>query len=231
VVLFPRTWNQFQDKIAEGGVVVVSGKFDRSRNDPQIICESVTTSIDTVTSDTGDSGDNTALEALAALNRASLLDDAPPWSAPAEAYTPAPSISHAGNGSSGGSYAVPGTLSSSDEPPSFDELPPLGYDDYPPFMAEQRETPKPPQLVRIRFHRNGDEGRDRRRLERVVGMVKQHSGQDRFEVVLVDNQVETYLLTFPNLTTHYCEKLLEELSDVKGIEVEAVATGVSQAER
>ena len=230
VVLFPRTWNTYADVMQEGTVVVVSGKFDRSRNDPQIICESVTNKIETVTSETA------PLAALAAMNAA--YAESPPWNAPPVYEETAPINGQTQNGQASSGQASPQSADhhaaaylSGDEPPSFDQLPPLDFDDeLPPFYTEKREEPKAPQKLRIRFLRNGDEARDRRRLERVVGVVTQHHGQDRFEIIIVDDQVETYLLEFPNHTTNYCAKLLGELGEIKGIEVDAVS-GVSQAER
>ena len=110
------------------------------------------------------------------------------------------------------------------EPPSFDELPPLDDDEYPPFIPEHIERPKEPLRLRFRFLRNGDEAKDRRRLERLVGVVTTQHGQDHFEIVLVTEGVETHLLEFPNRTTCYGNKLLEELGKIPGVELDPVAS-------
>jgi hypothetical protein len=198
-VLFPRTWNQYAEVMTDGAVVVVSGKFDRSRNDPQIIVEHVTTQIETVTS----GNEPEVPPQMSAYNINAIEDSEPPFS-----------IGN-GNGHANGNGHSPYA-----EPPSLDELPPLDDEFDAPFIPEKREeTAHPPRKLTVRFLRNGDEARDRRRLERVVGTIKQHTGQDPFEIVIVTEGVETHLLAFPNHKTNYCDRLLTELGGVPGIEI------------
>jgi hypothetical protein len=199
VVLFPRTWNQYSELMEEGGVVVVSGKFDRSRNDPQIICESVTTQIETVMSD------------------ARVLD------ALANGLSPLPPLQYEEDETQDGNRHV----SAYDEPPSFNELPPLDFEDeLPPFITEETQ-PHPlmlPRKLRVRFERLTDEQRDRRRLERLIGVFKAHPGRDQFEIILVAEQVETHLLQFPRLTTHVSEALLRDIGRIDGVKVDQAAS-------
>ena len=170
VVLFPRTWKQYETVMEDGAVVVVSGKFDRSRNDPQIICESVTTQIETIMSDTV-SPLPARPEAYRTFSETETLDD-----------------------------TASGYSTTAIEPP---DLPPLDYEDeLPPFVSERErpQIPSTPRKLRVRFERLADEQRDRRRLERLIGVFKAHPGRDQFEIVLTD-KIETYLMQFPHLTT------------------------------
>ena len=50
-VMFPRTWAKLQEVVAEGEVLVVAGKLDPSRGDPQIIVETATRDFDGMTAD------------------------------------------------------------------------------------------------------------------------------------------------------------------------------------
>ncbi|MFN8450022.1 MAG: DNA polymerase III subunit alpha [Anaerolineae bacterium] len=210
VVLFPRTWNQFSEMMEEGAVVIVTGKFDRSRNDPQIICESVSQEFTAVMSDT-DSFD--------------------------AAYSPSPASGAifeetealSGNGHNGhnGTNGQNGHISTSSEPPSFSELPPLDYDDElpPPFIVEEKQpTAILPRVLRVRFYRRDDEQRDRRRLEHLVGVFKKYHGHDQFEIVLVVGEAETYLMQFPHLTTSVGDELLTAITRIDGVEVDQAAS-------
>jgi hypothetical protein len=220
-VLFPRTWNKYGEMIQDGAVVKIIGKLDLTRNDPQIICEEVSQEFTSVVSDQND------------VARPSM---SPPFALePDEDWNTAPAGNGNGWHSNGQANAHGNQIyepppSRSEEPPSWDELPPLELDE-----AEWRSTRpeplqpmEPTQKLRVRFIRNGDEGRDRRRLERLVGILTQQHGKDHFEIVLVTDGEETHLMVFPNHTTLYGEKLLKDLNDIKGIEIQLVA-GVSQA--
>jgi DNA polymerase III subunit alpha len=209
-VLFPRTWNKFGEMMIEGAVVKIIGKLDLTRNDPQIICEQVSQEFISVVSD------NPAVNAPPTSTASALSEAITAWDDQEVEPPPPPSAAN-GNGNS--------HVTANIEPPSFDELPPLDDDEtFTPFVPEHVERPKEPLKLRVRFLRNGDEARDRRRLERVVGILTQHHGQDHFEIVLVTDGVETHLMEFPNHTTHYGDKLRDELSAIKGVEVDPVAS-------
>jgi hypothetical protein len=172
-------------------VVDIRGKLDLSRNDPQIICESVSTEFVAVTSETA-----------VPTRSYSAYEEAEPLN---------------GNG----------YYSTSVEPPSLDELPLDGVDDLPPpFIPENHEQAEPPRTLRVSFHRNGDDEHDRRRLKRLIGIITQEHGQDHFEIVIMTDGVPTHMMEFPNQTTRYSDKLLDEVRKLKGVEVDP-ATGVS----
>jgi DNA polymerase-3 subunit alpha len=216
-VLFPRTWNKFGEMLVEGAVIKIIGKLDLTRNDPQIICELVDDKFISVVSD--DPSVNAPIPSFtpSALSEAMAVWDEqevePPQPPP---FTPT-------NGNSNGNANGNGHLATSVEPPSFDELPPLDDDEeFVPFVPEHIERPKEPLKLRFRFLRNGDEAKDRRRLERLVGVITSQHGQDHFEIVLVTEGVATHLMEFPNRTTCYGDKLVKQLGEIPGVELDPV---------
>ncbi len=196
-VLFPRTWAKFMEMMVDGAVVKVMGKLDLKRMDPQIICERVEDTITSVTSaeDNSYSPMRTPASSTGFDDTESIGDD----------YA-----SHSnGNGSSA-------------EPPSLDDLPLSGYEDE--WSAQRQPAPQqidedPPQMLRVRFIRNGDDAHDRRRLEHLIGTIKSYHGRDRFEIVIVTHDVDTHLMEFPHLTTNYCPALIEEIETFKNVKV------------
>jgi DNA-directed DNA polymerase III PolC len=219
-VMFPKTWAKFEESVQDGAVIVVSGKFDTSRGDPQIIVEHVTQQIE-------------ALEAEI-LDPAYRQQAAPSWM-DGEENTPPPSRewraaegngwNHTnGNGTNG--HEPPFSVeASSVPPPSFDDVPPVwmddnGVGDYAGVLPPEEAAPPVSACLTLRFYRSGDNAADVRRLKRVVGLVTAFHGQDRFQVILVGvDGLETDLMEFPHLTTHYCHDLIEKLAGVKGVEV------------
>ncbi|MCC6804242.1 MAG: DNA polymerase III subunit alpha [Anaerolineae bacterium] len=195
-VLFPRTWNQYAEMMEEGAVVIVAGKFDRSRNDPQIICESVSQEFTAVFSDADQPRTTT--------------------------YTPASTVFEDTEPTSDGEY-----ITTSTEPPPFDALPPAGFEDEA-FFATVEPLPgdsePPPHMLRVRFIRNGDTERDRRRLKHLIGTLKSYHGRDRFEIVIVTDGVETHLMEFVNDTTCYDEKLIAKLEKLEKVELQLIAS-------
>ncbi len=198
-VLFPRTWSKFMDIMEDGKVVKVIGKLDLKRNDPQIICEIVDNKFTAVVSA---SSDEESYVPVRMPDRTSNF-------AETETLDDDDTAIYASNGSSA-------------EPPSIDELPLNGYEDEPfSFVTPepQQIDEHPPQMLRVRFIRNGDDAHDRRRLEHLIGTIKSYHGRDRFEIVIVAQEVDTHLMEFPNLTTNYCPALIEEIEAFKNVKV------------
>ncbi|MEO8392843.1 MAG: DNA polymerase III subunit alpha, partial [Chloroflexota bacterium] len=221
-VLFPRTWGKFGEMMVEGAVVKIIGKLDLTRNDPQIICERVEDKFISVVSD------DPSVNAPPSASLSGLSEAITAWdSQEAEPPPPPPFSATNGNGNGNGNGHAPvDSAPSYNEPPSFDELPPLDDEEFTPFIPEHVERPKEPLRLRFRFLRNGDEAKDRRRLERLVGVITSQHGRDHFEIVLVTEGVETHIMDFPNHTTCYGDKLLKDLSKIEGVELDPVA-GVS----
>ncbi|MFQ3565764.1 MAG: DNA polymerase III subunit alpha [Aggregatilineales bacterium] len=237
VVLFPRTWSKYSELVVENAVIVISGKLDLSRGDPQIICEFVTQQIETLRADdlpfaptlpSSDTRDENLGDRETRAQEMIASETLHPTAEP-------------------DSYAMP-------EPPSFDELPPI-WDDGPTnetvstgygpannaAMADNftyddpytEPTSPPPSLLTIWFHRNGDDARDRRRLRNLINTCTTFPGGDRFQIIILENGQETYLMEFPDKTTGCCEALLTRLRALVGsdnVRVEPLVQGTITSE-
>jgi DNA polymerase III subunit alpha len=225
VVLFPRTWDKYQDKIQEGAIIMVSGKADAKNRDPQIICESVTQD----------------LKALAAAP--TEMDNAPSWATdntppawateedvydeetgepPKPEEVPEPEVEKAVAPATQGAVAVPtpvvepqlvaepvsnGESSWADESDvDFSELPPLPED-----LSGQR-------WLMVYYRRSGDDEKDRRRLRKLHGILTSYPGSDRFTIVVEGRKHQALTMEFPNHTTAYCEDLIRDLLSTVGEE-------------
>jgi DNA polymerase-3 subunit alpha len=208
-VAFPKTWAKVQDQVVEGAVILVMGKLDLTRGAAQIVVENITQEFQSVT-----------------------------------AALPSAPVSSSGmlNGSASASYEAwhePIMAGGSDEePPGFDELPPLDDDGalngvWSPNRAPQTPAPDldsyldgddapttaPPQMITLRFHRNGDEVRDLRRLKRLIQEIISHPGTARFRILVCDEGVDTYIMDFDDKTTCWGEPLEKLLNAMNGVEV------------
>ncbi len=244
-VLFPRTWARFEDMMKEGAVVLVSGKLDVSRGDPQIIVENVTQQF---TRDVADNAPHMLPEPTRAWADA-LPDEPESESVGAMIGEPAIASSngHAngytnggnGNGRHYGNSASPldppfeptRVSQPMEEPPSLDEAPPMWMqpeqprDARPPAplnddpFGDAEKPQRPPKRVTIQFHRTDEPDKDRRRLQRVHRVMTSYPGIDRFSIELRSKD-GAYILDFPNDTTDCCDRLYEALKKIEGIEYE-----------
>jgi DNA polymerase-3 subunit alpha len=223
-VIFPRTWKQVEAMVEEGKVILISGKLDVSRGDPQVICEYVTQNFDAVTADDTN-------EPPAASYAPTWLDEAEA-SAPFEEEPPMAPLAgsgseyHAspanGNGNGNGhSYAAATT--SVLEPPGWDEAPPAWLADgealldAPPLDPDAADA-EPEKWMDIRFSPTGQSVKDRRRLENLLGLLTSFPGRDHF-IIITEIGGEDYEMSFPEITTNASEKkLLQALHDMAGVE-------------
>ncbi|MBL8130818.1 MAG: DNA polymerase III subunit alpha [Anaerolineae bacterium] len=208
-VLFPKMWDRFKEFFEETGeVVLVSGRLDLGRGEPQIQIEGVTQEFEMAV------GDPAALIPTYA-------DAEPIWmegeedfgepSSPAALQPAAPS------------FTAPPAPTTPAEPPGFDALPPLDedgmvFDDAP---LESLEAPPPPsKLLRVRFWRSGSEERDRWRLTKLVGEINAFFGRDHYEIMVIEAGAPTHVLRFNGKTTQCCDALLRKIDKLEGVEVE-----------
>jgi hypothetical protein len=186
-VLFPRTWAKLQAVVQEGAVLVVAGKLDPSRGEPQIIVETATQDFDGMTAD---------LPATAAPSA-----PAPSWTSAAPETEPDAALAE--------DWPAP-----ADAPPpesnGFDDLPPdWGYEEPP------APTPAVVRPLTITFWRNGDGEKDARRLRRLLGVLRTYPGNDPYMVLIVDEHGGRYEMRFPDCT-HCCESLLKAVAEIVG---------------
>jgi DNA polymerase-3 subunit alpha len=209
-VLFPRTWAKYGELVSDGAVLVISGKLDASRGDPQILCELITTSFETMT----------------------------PISEPGEIITDIryESGTAAGEMSDAVADSTPAAPSSG-EPPSLDELPPEwdGYDtngdvilasDSGEYAANGNGhhhgngSGRPPLTIVIRCQWDGDEmTRLEKLLKRVNGLLTKYAGKDHFRIIITQNGQDRYEMNFDTRTTHFNERLKSELQRIPGVHI------------
>lgn len=218
VVMFPRTWEKFQDQVAQGGVLIAKGKLDASRGDLQIICDAILQNADIVVPE----------EAAFLPNN----PEPPPWAFD-DSYdeetgevlppspVPEPEIVAMVAPATQGAAAIripaiePQRTSESRTMPAWsaedstldtdDDLPPL-----------EDETAAPERWLMIYMQRSEDTDKDRRRLARLHGILISYPGNDRFTIVIEDRK-QAYKMEFPNHTTSDCDELRRDLESIVGI--------------
>jgi DNA polymerase-3 subunit alpha len=221
VVLFPRTWEKFGDQCEEGAVILVAGKVDLSRGDPQIICETVTQNLNLVipaeeTTYPGSSSEPSPWLAALPLYDEELGESLPPPTEPEP--EPVAVVAPATQGAA----AVPTPSLEPQLPVRSAPIPitnwmdapdtePLDGDDLPPI-----EPPPPPERwMMIYFRRSDDPEKDRRRLRRLHGLLLTYPGRDRFSIIIEGGDSD-YKMEFPNDTTDCCEALITDLVSIVG---------------
>lgn len=211
-VMYPRTWAKVQELVHENAVVLVGGKLDLKRGDPQIVVETVTQEFEAFTADLppNDAPAPVASWAADSVAEASIASG-PVWSPPPAAPEPPPAPVWDSAGAS-----------SSDEPPGFGELPPEWALDPAPAAP-----PAPVHPITITFIRNGDAAKDERRLRRLLLTLHQFPGSDPYTVILVSPDGEQYQMNFPS-TTHCCDALLAVLGEIVGPEHIFVEEGTAR---
>jgi DNA polymerase-3 subunit alpha len=226
VVMFPRTWDRYQDKVQEGGIIMVVGKADARNRDPQIICESVSQDLNVVTRAPVE-------QAMPGEPPLWLSDDGPLPSAEEETFfdeetgeVPAPDnppetppteppVAPATQGAAavatpvvepplvvepianGDSSGTPGNEFAIADEPSVEEV-----------SSEQR-------WLMVYYQRSGDDEKDRRRIRKLHGILTSYPGHDRFTIV-VEGRKQALTMEFPNHTTAFCDDLLRDLMSTVG---------------
>ncbi len=85
------------------------------------------------------------------------------------------------------------------------------------LLPAERSPSSPPQQITIFLHSTGDRTRDRRRIRMLYGLLSSHHGRDRFSFHIVEGG-RSFLIHFPNTTTHISPRLLRELRSLLGEE-------------
>ncbi|MBW4439234.1 MAG: DNA polymerase III subunit alpha [Pleurocapsa minor GSE-CHR-MK-17-07R] len=218
-VLFPKTWTRLQESFVEGEVIHINGTLDLKRGEPQIIVDRATQSFDfvVVQRDTPEDG-----------FRPIMGDQpAPPAYAP-PAYIPPPDdIDDEGYVADSsqepewpsdevGVSATQVTTVSMAAPPA---APPAPAYVPPELMFESERTAQATRMITIRFLRNGDITRDRMRLERLIGALRELPGSDTFEIAIAQKDTDEVEWLDFDFTTCWGEELQRKLERVSGVEV------------
>jgi DNA polymerase-3 subunit alpha len=203
VVLFPRTFAQVQAQVdsgdipelREGEVFIITGKFDMSRGDPQIIGERVTQNFELM--EAIRATNDTAPDSPAPVGHASPQEE-PDWSLAPRVYDAPPE-----EGEGDHPPAITGT--SSHTVAITHELP----DDAPDWMRPETRNGHAPRWLVVTLTRSGDYEADVKLLKRLHRTIFNHRGSDHFLVrTVVDGM--NHWFTFDDLTD-CSEPLLEKL--------------------
>ncbi len=92
---------------------------------------------------------------------------------------------------------------------------------------EQEEIDQPTRMLTVTLRANGDRLRDALKIQRIFGLVISFPGKDRFAFYVFEGS-RSYLVEFPNYTTHVSEELLERLKAISGVETVTVEPIVYQ---
>jgi DNA polymerase-3 subunit alpha len=212
VVLFPRTYDQVMTLVEneeltgfdEGEVVSIKGKFDISRGEPQIICESVSQDFSYIEATQDFAPHNDYAPEWADDSTSEDTDitftfepPAPPVETPTETLVDYPAPQAAADGNEW--QAEPLSSENIDLHLTLDDDEPHVY------------------WLNISIERSGNYERDRRRLIRIHNLLTSYPGHDRFSITLHDDSgLET--IEFPEHTTGYCEELVHDLVSIVGNE-------------
>ena len=223
----------------EGTVVMIGGKFDTSRGDAQIIADTITQNFsimdrgDTSTSTNGTYDDNEP--EWIADDQGSNAEPPPAWGDSDELYdeetgevvklTPPPvqEVVSAVAPATQGAVAQPtptiepqfpsnGSTQNGDDP-DWTKADPDAINIEP--VDKVNDSP-PERWIQVYFRRSGDDSKDRRRLQRVHGVLIRYHGNDRFTIVIEgrSKSEKPMILEFPNNTTNYSDSLI---SDLRGV--------------
>ena len=220
VVLFPRTYENTLHTFArlnaqaaetdpekgldEGEIVMIAGRFDDSRAEPQVVAEKVIVDF------------NSASAAEPAPEPPA--DDEPPWADMDEAFPAAPPESAAALTRSAPEPAPPDNPEAQttaepdrehDEP---DEPQPewTNGDGKLHMPGEEPARERPPRFLTVILATSDDPDTDRRKLERIHSAIVKFPGPDRFTIVIRRGDASTPL-NFPDQSTLIGPDLKQEL--------------------
>ncbi len=222
VVLFPRVYAQAMDTYArinerspaetrsleEGEIVLIKGRYDDSRGDPQIIAEALVLDFTVITAadGLGESADKSEpvweSQAPPDVNLESApppgIDDLPPpnddWTVETFEAPPAD---------------IDAIETRADEPEW------VNGDGHLEMPGEASAQPREPRRISVTLAATDDAEKDRRKLQRIHNGLMKYPGQDRFRIIVLRGDDATSL-DFPNQSTNICDALHDDLVEIVG---------------
>ena len=228
VVLFPRAYDQITAKLAdrsspsdrgmelaEGEIVMITGKYDASRGDPQIIASDVTVDFQFASSADSPPGAPAEDEPAWALAGAGAINeeltpseeapDLPPPDAQAEAFAePAAAVE-----------PPAATDSVETEPENDDEPEWVNGDGKLTMPDDAAPSQRAPRGIAIILNAGDDPEKDRRKLARIHNALIKYPGIDQFQIIIRRGDLSTPL-SFPGQTTDICDSLRSDLYGIVG---------------
>ena len=231
IVLFPRVYSKTLDAVAElgdetsteprsleeGDIVIISGRYDESRGDPQIIAEKLSLDFEAVTAaDAGGALPQDSEPAWAMsydeppdLELPPLIDGPPPDID----EPPPPPIDDAFDEPVSSHASVEGAV----DQPSAQEAEPawVNGDGRLDLPGDAKAPEAPPRKVSVILATTDDAEKDRRKLQRIHNAMVKYPGVDRFRII-VQRGANSTALDFPEQTTNICESLQRDLLQIVG---------------
>jgi hypothetical protein len=207
----------------EGGVIHVQGTLDMKRGEPQIIVDAATDRFEFVVVEgaQADEDDFRPIMAGTPEPRPAPVFVPPPPDLPEyvgdDAYVADSSQEPEWPPDDEGVSATQVTSLPGDAPsqPLMRPTMPVPAE----LMFEHERRAQAARMITIRFWRNGDTTRDRMRLERLIGALREIPGHDQFEIgVATPDSDEVHWLDF-DFTTCWGPDLETRLARVSGVEV------------
>ena len=232
VVLFPRTYTNVMNAfdrmnrrdseqdvapgLAEGEIVLVTGRYDESRGEPQIIAESVTTDFNSASAVEPIPHPRDEPEPVLAP------PDEPPWPAdeppPDEADLPPPGLEDALVAEPAAApVAEAGSPVEDHAPGSADEDEPewVNGDGHLAMPGTKEAKERQPRTISVVLTVSDDPEKDRRKLTRIHNAIVKYPGPDHFKIVIQRGQ-ESTPISFPEQTTNICAALRADLVEIVG---------------
>ncbi|MCY3780832.1 MAG: DNA polymerase III subunit alpha [Chloroflexi bacterium] len=228
VVLFPRTYDQVTAKLAErssttdrdqdlveGEIVMVTGRYDESRGDPQIIASDVT--IDFQSASSADLPPATQAEdepAWALADDAANTEDTTLFQEPPD--LPAPDLQAAAFVDPGTDFETSAAADEVEtEPEDEDEPEWVNGDGKLTMPDEAAPSQRPPRGIAVILETGDDPEKDRRKLARIHNALIKYPGIDQFKIIIRRGDISKSL-TFPGQTTDICDSLRDDLKKIVG---------------
>ena len=235
VVLFPRAYAKAMDSytviddgtpgagrsLDVGEIVLVSGRYDESRGDPQIIADklsldfSSTAAAENISTPSDDMEPDWVQEVNEPPDAAvTALDSAPPPDIDELQPQPPPPAD----------YDVPDTphnVAPSDVSPVEHQA---EHEDEPEWVngdgqldlpGEAQSRERTPRAISVTLVTSADTEKDRRKLQRIHNSLVKYPGVDHFRIVVIRGGDSTSL-DFPDHTTNICEALCNDLVAIVG---------------
>ena len=217
VVFFPRTWTKVEEhfrenrrELKEGEIILVGGKFDNSREEMQVIAEMAKYEFESVTASPSSTSNSTEYD----------YDNTPPaWEQDAEDLFPPledelKTNGHHSNGSSSHEHqsSVESTNYTPVTPTTNEKEPEWAIKDenFPDIGTFTDEQPVERSWLKILFHCTEDSERDKRRLEKLFGLLVTYPGDDYFSFIIAYPDGRSVQLDFPEQPINIHEPKLQE---------------------
>jgi DNA polymerase-3 subunit alpha len=233
VVLFPRVYAKTVDtyernndeapdetrRLDEGEIVLISGCYDDSRGDPQIIAEGLSLDFTTITaaeSTPAPSEDQEPVWAEEVLappgGTMTALDSGP--SPNIDEFPPEPSPDY---DVSDAPYDDPSFgISPVEDQEEQDKEPEwVNGGGHLKLPGEAQAQERMPRRISVTLLASDDAEKDRRKLQRIHNGLLKYPGPDRFRIVVMRGGDST-LLDFPDHTTNICQALQNDLLEIVG---------------